>query len=591
MGDELTNAALIGLIGMFVLALILRAAGRSPRSSPAPPTRRGRAPGSACCSTPPTPRPRSTPTVSTRSSTGSSPAVPARAARRRVWWVWIVLRRHTGRPRPTRTASPGSPPPRGHHRASRRHCCAGPGNCDPRSSTPTPEDVGYLLGASRGTKVWASVEDSILLIGPPRSGKGLHVVINAILDAPGAVVTTSTRPDNLTATLRARARRAAGRGVRPAAPRRRHPRRAALVADPGVRGPADRDDPRHRPRRRHRPVRRRCRGGGFWEGKTRTALQACCTPPPSITATGRVVPVDPRPLRRADAVAILTREPERGDGVGDSLAGDDRRRPQDPRLHLARRLPRPRRPRRPARARRRESPARTSTSTPNLPLRKRGTLYLLATGAGANNSPPRWWRRSWKTSSKPPAASPPAHPEPGSTRPCCSRSMRSATSPPAVAADADGRRRRHRDHDDAGVAVPRPGAGEVERERRPARSGTPASSRSSSAAHPTAATSKTSPPSSGSATSHRLHTSATTAPARTNAPSAGSRSCRPTASAPSHSAPASSCCAPHRRSSPTCVPGPTARTRSAAAATAPNSKLLLRHPRHLTLVWGPGAPA
>ncbi|MCD2115661.1 MULTISPECIES: hypothetical protein [Rhodococcus] len=68
--------------------------------------------------------------------------------------------------------------------------------------SPAPQDVGYLLGASRSTKVWASVEDSILLIGPPRSGKGLHVVINAILDAPGAVVTTSTRPDNLTATLR-----------------------------------------------------------------------------------------------------------------------------------------------------------------------------------------------------------------------------------------------------------------------------------------------------------------------------------------------------------------------------------------------------
>jgi len=35
-----------------------------------------------------------------------------------------------------------------------------------------------------------------------RSGKGLHIVIPAILDAPDAVVTTSNRPDNLTATLR-----------------------------------------------------------------------------------------------------------------------------------------------------------------------------------------------------------------------------------------------------------------------------------------------------------------------------------------------------------------------------------------------------
>jgi type IV secretion system protein VirD4 len=50
------------------------------------------------------------------------------------------------------------------------------------------------------------VEDSTLILGPPRSGKGLHVVINAILHAPGAVITTATRPDNIAATLRARER-------------------------------------------------------------------------------------------------------------------------------------------------------------------------------------------------------------------------------------------------------------------------------------------------------------------------------------------------------------------------------------------------
>jgi type IV secretory pathway TraG/TraD family ATPase VirD4 len=45
----------------------------------------------------------------------------------------------------------------------------------------------------------------MLLLGPPRSGKGQSVVIPMILDAPGAVVTTSTRPDNLAITLAARA--------------------------------------------------------------------------------------------------------------------------------------------------------------------------------------------------------------------------------------------------------------------------------------------------------------------------------------------------------------------------------------------------
>ena len=65
-------------------------------------------------------------------------------------------------------------------------------------------EVGYSLGRSRGLSCWASVEDSMVLLGPPRSGKGLHTIIDMILDSPGAVVTTSTRPDNLTATMHAR---------------------------------------------------------------------------------------------------------------------------------------------------------------------------------------------------------------------------------------------------------------------------------------------------------------------------------------------------------------------------------------------------
>ncbi len=69
---------------------------------------------------------------------------------------------------------------------------------------PRPHDIGYRLGSNRGIPCWASVEDSMLLLGPPRSGKGYNVVIPMILDAPGAVVTTSTRPDNLTLTLAAR---------------------------------------------------------------------------------------------------------------------------------------------------------------------------------------------------------------------------------------------------------------------------------------------------------------------------------------------------------------------------------------------------
>ena len=77
----------------------------------------------------------------------------------------------------------------------------------PMLTKPRPEQVGYRLGRARGVDVWASVEDSLVILGPPRSGKGLHMVIPMILDAPGPVITTSTRPDNLATTLAARANR------------------------------------------------------------------------------------------------------------------------------------------------------------------------------------------------------------------------------------------------------------------------------------------------------------------------------------------------------------------------------------------------
>lgn len=74
----------------------------------------------------------------------------------------------------------------------------------PSVVSPRPGDVGHFLGRSRGRACYGSVEDSVVVLGPPRSGKGLHLAIPMVLDAPGAVVTTSTRPDNLTATLHQR---------------------------------------------------------------------------------------------------------------------------------------------------------------------------------------------------------------------------------------------------------------------------------------------------------------------------------------------------------------------------------------------------
>lgn len=74
----------------------------------------------------------------------------------------------------------------------------------PGRSGTSLRDVGYRIGSSRGVTCHASIEDSVVILGPPRSGKGLHLAIPLILDAPGAVVTTSTRPDNLAVTLRSR---------------------------------------------------------------------------------------------------------------------------------------------------------------------------------------------------------------------------------------------------------------------------------------------------------------------------------------------------------------------------------------------------
>ena len=65
---------------------------------------------------------------------------------------------------------------------------------------------GAFLGFAPGSG-WVSAhpEHAVLVLGPPRSGKTSNVVIPAMLAAPGAAVSTATKPDVLTATWRARA--------------------------------------------------------------------------------------------------------------------------------------------------------------------------------------------------------------------------------------------------------------------------------------------------------------------------------------------------------------------------------------------------
>jgi len=303
------------------------------------------------------------------------------------WWVWRLLHDHDQHAKtdPYRIAGIATRAEVA-RTASQTALLRRAGHLRPSLDKPRPQDVGYRIGTSRGKGVWASVEDSVLLIGPPRSGKGVHVVINTILDAPGAVVTTSTRPDNLTATLRARQK------IGPVAVF--DPQHLAEGVPAGVRWSPVRgcEDPLTAMIRATGLAAGTglsaggVEGGGFWEGKTRTALQALL----HAAALDHRSPAELfrwtlDPTAAADAVAILTATPQAATGWADSLQAmieaDPRTRDSiwqgvslalaalaDPRV-LDAVTPRP-----------------GEDFDPAGFLQARGSLYLLATGAGASNS-------------------------------------------------------------------------------------------------------------------------------------------------------------------------------------------------------------
>jgi type IV secretion system protein VirD4 len=388
--NELVNAALLLLCGALVLGLLLRAAGSvaawatlSPQPSRGPVSGLGvlaqpRSPGIALGAS------DLSPTVYWATLLGLLAALVAA-----VWFGWLLVGRLRYRSAHDRRRIQGTATRRDiDATASPKALLRRAAILRPSLARPAPLDVGYLLGASNGREIWASVEDSILVIGPPRSGKGLHLVINAILDAPGAVVTTSTRPDNIVASIGARQNRGPVAVFDP----QRLTAGLTEVAHAGVRWSPIRgcQDPL--------TAMIRATGlasstglssggtdsGGFWEGRARAVIQALLHAAALERLPTRVLFEWSLSATAAmDAVGILASHTSAAPGWADSLRAmiesDPRTRDSiwmatsqamaclaDPQVLDA------------------VSPAPGEEFDPTHFLTNNGTLYLLATGAGAS---------------------------------------------------------------------------------------------------------------------------------------------------------------------------------------------------------------
>jgi hypothetical protein len=63
----------------------------------------------------------------------------------------------------------------------------------PNGRKPVPEDYGFFDGTCKGVKVYTSFETPTMLIAPSRSGKSQNYIGPRVVQAPGAVVSTSTK--------------------------------------------------------------------------------------------------------------------------------------------------------------------------------------------------------------------------------------------------------------------------------------------------------------------------------------------------------------------------------------------------------------
>ncbi len=221
----------------------------------------------------------------------------------------------------------------------------------------------------------------MLVVGPPRSGKGLHLVIPMILDAPGAVVATSTRPDNLAVTFKSR------RAVGPVAvfdPQRLAPGVAGGLRWSPVRGCELPQTAMIRARALASAIgmSRTVEGGDFWEGQTEAVLRSLLHAAALGGRSARDLyrwSLDPATV--ADAVTILARDggaPGWDDALEQAAHSDPRTRDSiwlgvrqalsslaDPRVLEA------------------VSPQPGEEFDPTSFLHERGTLFVLGTASGA----------------------------------------------------------------------------------------------------------------------------------------------------------------------------------------------------------------
>jgi type IV secretory pathway TraG/TraD family ATPase VirD4 len=236
------------------------------------------------------------------------------------WGVWRIVR-PTG---PTRESDPhrvaGLPSGRaavrtaGRKAVSARAAILRPSLADNRRIAP--EQVGYRLGAVRRRQVWLSVEDSLLVVGPPRSGKGMNVVVPMIVEAPGAVVTASRFTDNVTLTMRERERRGP---VAVFAPSLRD-RLPSMMRWSPIRGCEDPDVAQLRATALAAGTSRQVESASFWQDKTVQALYPLLHAAAiSGASTAEFDRWCSGPVSASEAVTVLRDHPRAVPGWADKL--------------------------------------------------------------------------------------------------------------------------------------------------------------------------------------------------------------------------------------------------------------------------------